>query len=222
MNSIHDLGGMHGMGPLPFEANEPFFHEDWERIAFGLMILPQMTGLFNADESRYSMERIPALHWLESPYYLHWLDGIETIFVEKGLATREEMAAGHVTEKLPDWAAELPPVNIEDIEGVVTTNHPVTGPLDTKPKYQVGDKVRAKNINPKTHTRLPRYTRGKVGTIMAYHAPCNYADKRARGDYAAVDHTYAVRFEGAELWGPDAGPKDAVYIDLYEDYLENL
>jgi Nitrile hydratase beta subunit len=27
MNGIHDMGGMHGMGPIQHETNEPAFHE---------------------------------------------------------------------------------------------------------------------------------------------------------------------------------------------------
>ena len=222
MNSIHDLGGMHGMGPLPFEENEPLWHGDWEPRTFGVHILTLMTGFYTADETRHSMERIPALHWLASPYYEHWLDGTETLLIEKGLATAEELATAHATEELPDWAKALTAIPAEQVKPIATTNHPVTGEAKTAPKYKVGDTIRTVNINPKTHTRLPRYTRGKVGTIMAYHGACLYADGRAQGDLSALDHTYAVRFEGKDLWGPDAGPKDAVYIDLYEAYLEDM
>ncbi|MCC2663013.1 MAG: nthB, partial [Geminicoccaceae bacterium] len=38
MNGIHDLGGMHGLGPIRPEPDEPVFHEDWERRMFGLMV----------------------------------------------------------------------------------------------------------------------------------------------------------------------------------------
>ena len=33
MNGVHDLGGMHGFGPVQPEANEPVFHAAWERRA---------------------------------------------------------------------------------------------------------------------------------------------------------------------------------------------
>ena len=29
-NTIHDMGGMHGFGPVEAEPNEPVFHETWE------------------------------------------------------------------------------------------------------------------------------------------------------------------------------------------------
>ncbi|ANT62265.1 hypothetical protein AYJ57_17740 [Salipiger sp. CCB-MM3] len=222
MNSIHDLGGMHGMGPLPFDENEPMFHEDWERRICGAHLLTLMTGLAVADEARHSMERIEALHWLASPYYEHWLDGTETYLQEKGIATAEELASGKASAPLPEWAARLEALEPEAVTKMFTTNHPVTGESKTPPRYKEGDRVRSLNINPKTHTRLPRYTRGKPCTIIAYRGACLYADARSQGDYEALDHTYTVRFEAADLWGPDAGGKDAVYIDLYETYLEDL
>ncbi|MER5171127.1 nitrile hydratase subunit beta [Thioclava sp. GXIMD2076] len=222
MNSIHDLGGMHGMGPIVLDVNEPKFAEDWEARTCGFHLLTLMTGIAVADEARHSMERIPALHWLASPYYEHWLDGTATYFLEKGIATSEELATGKAQAPLPEWAAKLKALTPEETAKMFTTNHPVTGEAETEPKFAVGDKAMTLNINPKTHTRLPRYTRGKPCTIVAYRGACFYADARSVGDYGAVDHTYTVRFEGADLWGRDAGAKDAVYIDLYEQYLEAM
>ena len=222
MNSIHDLGGMHGLGPLPFEENEPLWHGEWEKGAFGINILLLMTGVYTADESRYAMEKIPALHWLASPYYLHWLDSVEQLLLDKGLVSAEELQSGHASAAMPEWAAALQAIELSDIEPIVTTNHPVTGDAGSEPKFKVGDRVRALNIHPRTHTRLPRYVRGHIGTIAAHPDAFVYADDRARGLGDNPKHTYSVRFEGVELWGPDAGPKDAVYIDLYETYLEAI
>jgi nitrile hydratase subunit beta len=220
MNSIHDLGGMHGMGPLPFEQNEPVFHEDWERGAFGVNILLLITGLYTADESRHAMERIPALRWLGSSYYAHWIDGVRIMMLEKGIITEEELQTGKASEGLPEWVANLKPVEVEEIAQLALTNFPVTGDDGMNPAFREGDLVRARNINPRTHTRLPRYIRGHVGRVERYAGPLLYADDRAHGKPESARHTYTVRFEGAELWGPDAGPKDALYIDLYETYLE--
>ena len=38
MDGVHDLGGMHGFGPINPEPNEPVFHHDWERRVFGVAI----------------------------------------------------------------------------------------------------------------------------------------------------------------------------------------
>lgn len=218
MNSIHDLGGMHGMGPLPFEENEPLFRDDLERSAFATTILLIMSGLFTADEHRHASERIPPLQWLASPYYQRWLAGSVRLLMEKGYATADEITSGKSDANRP---ASVVPNYVEatDVRAIATTNHPVTGQAAMAPRFKVGDKVRAKNIHPRTHTRLPRYVRGRLGTIATHPGAFLYADIRAHGG-DGVQHTYSVRFEGADLWGPDAGPRDAVYIDLYDTYLE--
>ncbi len=93
-------------------------------------------------------------------------------------------------------------------------------PVDQAPRFKVGDSVVARNIHPAHHTRLPRYVRGKTGTVTATLGGFAFADTRAHGEGDQPQHMYAVRFEGAELWGPDAGSRDAVYLDLYDSYLE--
>ena len=91
MNGIHDLGGMHGMGPISPEQNEPVFHEDWERRMFGLFIATFAGGHYNVDEFRHAIERMDPAHYLKSRYYEHWLQSTETLLVEKGVLSREEL-----------------------------------------------------------------------------------------------------------------------------------
>ena len=93
MNGIHDLGGMHGIGPVNPEPDEPVFHEDWERHMFAVMIATFAGGQFNVDEFRHAIERMDPAHYLESSYYEHWLHAVETLLVEKGVLTREELDA---------------------------------------------------------------------------------------------------------------------------------
>jgi nitrile hydratase beta subunit len=93
MNGIHDLGGMHGMGPVAPEANEPVFHEEWQRRMFGLMIATFAGGNYNVDEFRHGIERMDPAEYLESSYYEHWLHTVETLLIEKGVITREELDA---------------------------------------------------------------------------------------------------------------------------------
>jgi nitrile hydratase beta subunit len=167
-------------------------------------------GIYNVHELRYSMERIPPLEYLGSPYFLHWLDGFERILLEKGVITKEELASGRASGPLPQGgrAGGAPP------------QRPLPAPPPNPPRFKVGDRLRAKNINPRTHTRLPRYVRGRFGTVAACLGAFEFADSLAQGRHDNSQHVYSVRFEGSELWGPDAGPKDAVYIDLYESYVE--
>jgi nitrile hydratase subunit beta len=87
-------------------------------------------------------------------------------------------------------------------------------------QFHTGQLVRARNINPVTHTRLPRYARGKAGTINRDHGVFAFMDTNAYGLGDKPQHLYSVRFLARELWGEQAAPQDAVYLDLYDDYLE--
>jgi nitrile hydratase len=89
-----------------------------------------------------------------------------------------------------------------------------------KPRFKVGDTVRALNINPEGHTRLPRYIRDKVGTVEQLHGVFVFADTRGRGLGDDPQHLYSVRFSATELWGADASPKDSLSITLWESYIE--
>lgn len=91
MNGVHDLGGMHNIGPIEIERNEPFFHEDWERRAFGVLMATFGGGTFNLDEIRHGIERMPPAEYLTSNYYEHWIHGVETVLIEKGLITQKEL-----------------------------------------------------------------------------------------------------------------------------------
>ena len=93
MNGVHDLGGMHGLGPVMPEHNEPVFHDDWERRAFGLFVTCFAGGHFDVDRFRHSIEKMGPAHYLETPYYAHWLHALETLLVENGTLTKEELEA---------------------------------------------------------------------------------------------------------------------------------
>lgn len=93
MNGIHDLGGMHGLGPIVVEADEPVFHHDWERRVFGMFLPIFACGLFNIDELRHAIERMGAPAYLNTSYYEHWLHAYETLLIEKGAITADEYAA---------------------------------------------------------------------------------------------------------------------------------
>jgi nitrile hydratase len=93
VNGVHDLGGMHGMGPVVREENEPPFHEAWERRVFGMFMTAFAGGVYNVDEFRHAIERMDPAHYLSSSYYEHWFHAIETLSLEKGIVTRDELDA---------------------------------------------------------------------------------------------------------------------------------
>jgi nitrile hydratase len=91
-----------------------------------------------------------------------------------------------------------------------------------KPLFTVGQSIRARNINPAGHTRLPRYARGKTGTIDRDHGVHVFPDTRAMGQGDKRQHLYSVKFAARELWGDQASPRDFVYLDMWDDYLERI
>lgn len=215
MNGVHDLGGMHGFGPVLTEENEPVFHHDWELRIFPLFASLFVGGHFNVDEFRHSIERMEPAEYLQSSYYEHWLHAFETLLLEKGVISAAELQG---TVK-PTSPAQPPAVLTPDIvEAVILggassrAKEPVCG------RFRVGDRVRTKNFNPTTHTRLPRYARGKVGTIEIAHGAFATPDTMAHGLGEQPQQVYAVRFSATELWG--VARPDSVCIDLWDNYLE--
>lgn len=92
--------------------------------------------------------------------------------------------------------------------------------IDVAPRFQTGQRVRARNINPVSHTRLPRYTRGRIGVIERTRSVQAFPDSAALGQDNKPQYVYLVRFAARELWSEQASPKDSVYIDLWDDYLD--
>jgi nitrile hydratase len=217
MNGVHDMGGMTCFGPIVREENEPIFHAPWERRMFAMGMLG-LGGIGTLDEYRHAIERMDPAHYLESPYYEHWLAALETLAVEHGLLTKEELATG-----LPQTTQrrEEPPLPPEAIPIVVSKGAPCDRPAGRrKPRFSVGDTVTAKNLNPSGHTRLPRYVRGKQGVIHLVHGTFVYPDTNAHGGGEKPQPLYNVCFSARELWGPASARRDHLYIDLWEDYLE--
>lgn len=219
MNSVADMGGMHGFGPVRPEANEPLFDSDWERSVWTVGMSVMILDYWRDDESRYSMERMEPAHYLSSRYYEHWLHFLEEMLVEKGILTREELAIGHADPESHGSMAHLARTP-EQYLAKFRAGGSIAMPSQSPQRFSIGDGVRARNLNPSHHTRLPRYVRGRLGVVHAVHGSFGFADTRAQGTGDHPQFLYSVRFEAAEVWGPTADGRDAVYIDLYDSYLE--
>ena len=87
-------------------------------------------------------------------------------------------------------------------------------------KFRPGDHVVARNIHPTGHTRIPRYVRGRRGIVDRDHGVFVFPDSNAELAGETPQHVYSVRFSGQELWGPTASPRDVLYVDLWDDYLD--
>lgn len=225
MNGVHDLGGMHGFGPVVVEPDEPIFHAEWEKRAFGLLFATMAKGMFNLDQFRHGIERMDPVHYLSSSYYEHWLGTYECCLVENGILAREELEARvrHFLSE-PDAMKRLPrredPAFKEALLQLVAEGYSTHREVSAPPKFKVGDHVVTVNIHPAGHTRLPRYARGKRGVIERWHGAFVFPDTNAHGLGESPQHCYTVRFDAEEIWGRSAGKGDTIYLDLWEPYLE--
>lgn len=217
MNGAHDLGGMQGFGPINPDPNEPLFHDEWERRCFALTLAAGFTGQWNLDASRFAREQMAPAEYLSTSYYEHWLFGLEYLLADRGMATPEEMAAG----KMEVEPKPLPRIlAAKDVAKVLAKGGPTERETNTAPRFKEGDRVRTAVMNPPTHTRLPRYARGKVGTVRMLHGAHVFPDTNALYGGEAPQHLYTVEFTGEELWGPDAEPGLTVTVDCWESYLD--
>jgi len=217
MDGAHDMGGAKGFGPVVPEPNEPVFHGDWERRAFALTVAMSRPGGWNIDMSRFARENRPPADYLSKSYFEIWLAGLETLMVERGLVSREEIEAGKVLSPPKPNVTTMAPQEVVAIirRGGSTERTPTTSAL-----FALGDRVRMKNIHPATHTRLPQYVRGHLGTIELIHGAHVFADLNSLGVGENPQWLYTVRFDGPELWGKDGDPTLSVSVDAWESYLE--
>jgi nitrile hydratase len=166
---------------------------------------------------RVPVENMPPIEYLRTSYYEKFLVALTESMVASDLVTRSEIKSGRPEPGNTKATLAVSPADaIATVFAIPATrrNVPVAA------RFHAGQAVRARNINPTTHTRLPRYARGKAGTITRDHGVFVFADTVAYSLGESPQHIYSVRFSARELWGDQAAPQDAVYLDLYDDYLE--
>ncbi len=216
MNGAQDMGGMDGFGPVVPELNEPVFHAEWEKRAFALTLAMAMPGEWNIDMSRFARENRHPAEYLSMSYYQVWFAALETMLKERALVADDEIKAGH-SLRAPRPVTRI--LEAADVAQVLYRGGPTEREADTRPAFKIGDKVRAKTINPPTHTRLPRYVRGRAGMIERVIGCHVFPDSNARGTGENPQWLYTVRFDGRELWGEGADPTVTVSVDAWEPHL---
>jgi nitrile hydratase len=218
MNGIHDLGGMDGMGPVVREENEPVFHAQWERRIFANTLAMLAAGYFRTDEIRRAVELIPPGDYLRSSYYERWLAGLTTLLLEKDVLTPDELETGQSLRH--EGGMALPSLPKEAAEFAMTNPMPANVDVEFPTRFAVGDTVVTRNMNPLHHTRIPRYVRGKRGTIHEVQQVFLLPDTNAYGGPDKPERVYTVGFSARELWGDEAPERDSLYIDMFDSYLE--
>jgi nitrile hydratase len=213
------MGGMDGFGKVEPEPNEPTFHETWEGRVMAMVRAMGANGGLNIDSQRFARESLPPEVYLASSYYKKWFLAVENQLIERNMVGADELAAGHSMRQSPPLIRGK--FTVDDVKRCETR-----GSFARDPKapalFKLNDRVRARNINPATHTRLPRYVRGHTGIVERINGCHVFPDTNAHGKGDHPQWLYTVVFDGRELWGSDGDPALKVSIDAFEPYLEKI
>jgi nitrile hydratase beta subunit len=204
MDGMHDLGGKQGFGPVRHSALAQVFHEAWEKRANALYSLAVKHGVFNMDEYRHAIERMEPRHYLSASYYERSLTSLATLFVEKGLVTREEL------ERLAGGTFPL-----------ALPSAPGRSNVAERELFEPGDRVRVSTDQVPGHVRMPAYVRGKVGVVVGVSPAYPFPDAHAHGVEAADEPTFDVRFDATDLW-PNSADAAFVHVGVFQSYLERV
>ena len=217
MNGVHDMGGMQDMGLVEAEPNEPVFHHPWEGRVFAMRRAISAWGKWNIDASRYAVELVPPVDYLRLSYYERQFVAFLEMLVDHKFVTRTELENGVPEAGTP---VAKPALTAEKAKTLIAKGVPVKRDLPIAPRFQPGQRVRTRNLNPTTHTRLPRYARDKSGTVVRDRGVFVFPDSNALFLGEQPQHLYSVRFAARELWGQQASPNDSIYLDMWDAYLE--
>jgi nitrile hydratase len=214
VNGIHDMGGLHGFGPVEIEPDEPVFHGRWEARVFGMSVLALLRLSGNIDARRHGLEKLDPVSYLRHGYYGRWLARLEVELLERGVLAPGELEARTAGGTAP--AAALPTLPAPPPPPA----HPFLRATDRPARFRVGDRVRTRNHQPPGHTRLTAYARARRGLVTRVYPACVLPDTHAHGRGEHPEPVYSVRFEARELWGEGAEPRTCTHLDCFESYLE--
>ncbi len=172
---------------------------------------------WNIDVSRHEVELVPPADYLRMSYYERQFAAFLVLLAKVGFITPKELDAG---KPAPGTPVAVPALTVEKANLLTAKGVPTSRDVPVAPRFETGQRVRARNINPVGHTRLPRYARGKLGTIERDHGVFVFPDTNAHYLGEKPQHVYSVRFAARELWGRQAAQQDSVYLDLWDDYLD--
>ena len=218
MNGVHDMGGMHGLGPIAPEPDEPVFHEAWEARVLALTLAAGAWGRWNLDASRHQRELIPGPDYLRMSYYEKWITGLEALMIDTGL----------VTDRRNRHRTARP----RSVEGDTTSHRRWRGAGHGQRRDRRFGRLPPRHGSPSATTFGPgTSTRPAIracratpasdwASVTRSHGAHVFPDTNAHGHGEQPQPLYQVRFEAAELWGRDTADRSAVYLDLWEDYLE--
>lgn len=209
---------MMGFGPVIPEQDEPSFHGEWEKRALAVTLACGALGQWTLDESRHARETIPPALYLSKSYYDIWITALEKLLLRHGLVTADELRASDALTAKP--STRNPPLAADRVATALAKGAPTERAITAQPRFAIGDGVTTKVMHPATHTRLPRYARGKKGIVKFHHGAHVFPDTHAHGQGEQPCHCYGVEFSARELWGADADPTLTVMVDCWDPYLD--
>jgi len=220
MDGVHDMGGMHGFGPVVEPGGELAYHERWEPRVFAIQMLVGAERLGAGPGGRPVREEMAPADYLAASYYERWLYSAEKRLLRKGTirpgdveAMMARLESGEAVAEHRD--REMAKRIVADLRSV----HPMD-PVGDDPRFALGQRVRARRMHPPGHTRCPRYARGAVGRIEHVRGADRLPDRAVYGEKVTPEPVYSVAFTSEELWGPSEDPAWVVSLDLWESYLE--
>jgi len=209
------MGGMHGLGEIGYRRDDVAFHAAWECRVHAPVTALAAYGKWRA--LRPDIEAIPAAEYLRMSYYERWLAALTARIVKSGLASRAEIERGAAD---PKRGRAVPALTAETARTFPLQTPRTELAAGIQPAFRVGQRVRGANLNATTHTRIPRYVRGRVGVVDRFRGVFALPDNEVYFLDPKPQPVYLVRFAARELWGARAAARDSVYIDLWQDYLE--
>lgn len=205
---------MTSFGRVTAEADEPWFHEEWERRAFAVTLAMGATGTWTLDASRHARETLPPFTYWSKSYYEIWFEGLIKLLQANGLANASEIADGKSRNQPKSLKRVLA---ADQVMATLAKGAPTSRDLSTPAKFAVGHRVTVRNLQPETHIRLPAYVRGRRGTVTHVHGAHVFPDANAHEQGENPQWLYNVCFTGEELWGRKG--HTSVCVDLWEPYL---
>lgn len=219
MDGMHDLGGMHGFGPVPIEQQNYVFRYDWQRRAFALVQALASPTPYCADQHRQEIERIQPLDYLRLDYFERWVIATEALIEQAGLVSRTELATGK--QEFSVDLAKHRPVSSAELIAAMKAGVRLAYPPETKqPRFAAGQAAKVRLNCSEGHTRVPRYLRGHIGRVVADTGVFQFADAVAAGRGPSPERCYTLVFSARLLWGDATEVDDDIYADLWEPYLE--
>jgi nitrile hydratase subunit beta len=218
MDGIADMGGTKGWGPAhPPRGDEPVFEEDWQGRAFALSLLSWRVSGRNVDAFRHALERLDRTAYLDDGYYGRWLNAAELMLTDSAILAPTAINAR--ARNLRDERVEEPPIPEPDKPDYAPTAEGSLRTVDAAPAFATGERVRARDMSPAGHTRLPGYVRGHTGVVALIQPAGVFPDTNAHFLGENPQYVYSVRFDARELWGADTEPF-SLTVELFESYLE--